>query len=441
MEDNVKHYTRYLFLLLLSMFAMTACGPEEEPTAPEEIVATELRLVGGNDSSPIEEEILRRFAEAHPDLKIVRERWGGWPGQYLNDDNPPDLMAIGTGEWLFEAIQEGLVADVTGVWEETELAANYPDSLRALTEQGGKQYFLPTGYGWYAIYYNREVFDQYAIQPPQTWDQLLSVADTLLANGVIPFALPNQDMWTASLWFDYLNLRLNGADFHQALLRGEIPYTDDRLQDVFFTWQFLIDQDYFTSDIGVNSSLDTIAAVIRGDREMPLTHEKAAMALASADMIDDLPVVFQNELDFFRFPTLNAEIPNGEIVVAGGFIVPDRAAHRLEAMTFLTFITSPVAQTIEAQFSGPEDSYVPVHVAAVDELPAEARQGLAIIEAAESTSSPYVWASPDEMRSAMNTRLQSWLRKARSGEGDVDELLSRLEEARLKALGQGAFGG
>lgn len=56
----------------------------------------------------------------------------------------------------------------------------------------------------------------------------MAICDTLLANGEIPLALAGQDTWLTLLWFDYLDLRLNGAAFHRASLQGQLPYNDSQ---------------------------------------------------------------------------------------------------------------------------------------------------------------------------------------------------------------------
>ncbi len=39
--------------------------------------------------------------------------------------------------------------------------------------------------------------------------------------------------WVASAWFDYFDIRLNGADFHRALLQGKHSFTDPKVVDIF----------------------------------------------------------------------------------------------------------------------------------------------------------------------------------------------------------------
>ena len=41
--------------------------------------------------------------------------------------------------------------------------------------------------------------------------------------------------WVASAWFDYLNIRINGAPFHRDLLAGKHRFDDPRCKKVFDT--------------------------------------------------------------------------------------------------------------------------------------------------------------------------------------------------------------
>lgn len=54
----------------------------------------------------------------------------------------------------------------------------FADGLQALSLHDGKQYYVPLAYGWAAIYYNKAIFAQYNLTPPQTWDEF-----TLLASA------------------------------------------------------------------------------------------------------------------------------------------------------------------------------------------------------------------------------------------------------------------
>ncbi len=97
----------------------------------------------------------------------------------------------------------------------------------------GKQYFLPNSYYWWAVYYRRSIFERYGLQPPETWNDFRTVCSKLKQNGVSPITIGTKYRWTAAGWFDYLNMRVNGPDFHINLMLGREKYDDPRVKKVF----------------------------------------------------------------------------------------------------------------------------------------------------------------------------------------------------------------
>ena len=69
--------------------------------------------------------------------------------------------------------------DISDVWQEQGWLESYPKGFVALSSVGDRQYFVPTSWYWWAIYYRPSIFEQYGITPPQTWDELLAACDTL----------------------------------------------------------------------------------------------------------------------------------------------------------------------------------------------------------------------------------------------------------------------
>ncbi|MBV7334606.1 extracellular solute-binding protein [Chloroflexi bacterium TSY] len=441
-KDGTKPFWQPILVLTLLALLLTACwgSDDEEPVVSSTESKTELRYISFGNNDQVEKELLRQFEEAQPTLDIKAAPLNSWPQAYLRDEEPPDIMAIPMGSWLFIGLDEGLLADLSDVMEQTEAAEGYQGAIQELTMRGGRQYFLSAGYSWNALYYNREVFNELGIEPPQSWDELIVVADTLLANGVIPFVMPWSDEWLASLWFDYLDIRLNGPVFHRQLIQGEITFTDERLFTVFETWQTLIDKGYFTTDIGIDGDLDSLLALIRGDKDDPLTREKAAMALLPSTSITDLPDIFASELTFFRFPVFNSDIPLGEVVGAIGYLVPANAPNRLEAMTFIAHMLQPETAATFAQFQGSNATFVPAtDKVDFDLLSIEAQQGLMLLERAEDVTQRYVWAAPTDVRISMTQAIGRFLRNATREPVDINDLLAKLEEDRLKALEKGAY--
>ena len=61
------------------------------------------------------------------------------------------------------------------------------------------------------------------------------------ADGIeTPLAAANDGSWPQMGMFDMLNLRINGYDFHVSLMGGQESWTDDRVKQVFTTWEELL---------------------------------------------------------------------------------------------------------------------------------------------------------------------------------------------------------
>src|SRR5699024_6803913 len=103
------------------------------------------------------------------------------------------------------------------------------------------QIFVPTNYYWWSVFYKKSAFDSWGVEVPKTWPDFLSLCEELKGKGVNPLANGiGSTPWMASGWFDYLNLRINGAQYHRDLLAGEHKFTDDEVVAVLEEYKKLI---------------------------------------------------------------------------------------------------------------------------------------------------------------------------------------------------------
>ena len=367
-----------------------------------------------------EQLLLEQFEALHPGVILSASAYSDSPLSYLRADTPPDVLVMWSGGWLADGIREELLTDLTDVSVPIEADMPYETQLQEQAQRDGGRYLAPIGYHWRGIYYNVELFDELGLTPPQTWAELQTIADTLQSNGVVPFALPAGNPWTASVWFDYLNMRLNGPEFHQSLIRGEVAYSDERVRNVFQTWLGLLEAGYFTSDLGISDGFSSAAALVRGDGDTALTQEKAAMTLLAPFDFEDLPALFQGELGVFPFPPMDPALPRGEVINAMGYAVPAGAANRPQALEFVRYITSSEAQVDITQLMSGEANFVPVDTTNLNDLPASVQQGLAVIEQADVVVLPSFWASPPSMTGPLINEMERFLRDARRGSANVD---------------------
>ena len=125
--------------------------------------------------------------------------------------------------------------------------------------------------------------------PPATWEEFVRICDMLLANGETPMSLAGQNPFVSSLWFDYLNMRMNGPEFHRDLVAGRVNYSDERVARVWELWISLLDRGYFNETPSSTTDLGSMTALVRGDAENSLNSQKAVMALAPQFSVGELP--------------------------------------------------------------------------------------------------------------------------------------------------------
>ena len=88
----------------------------------------------------------------------------------------------------------------------------------ASTGDDGKKYFVPNyNYPW-AIFYRKSLFQAKGYQVPTTCDDFKTLCAQMKKDGLIPIAFGDKDGWPAMGTFDYLNMRLNGYQFHVDLM-------------------------------------------------------------------------------------------------------------------------------------------------------------------------------------------------------------------------------
>jgi raffinose/stachyose/melibiose transport system substrate-binding protein len=94
-------------------------------------------------------------------------------------------------------------------------------------KKDSKVYGVPLEMSTFQIYYNKDIFAKYQLQPPTTWDQMISNAKTLQANKLTPFAVAGKDTWLLPLYDDtFAATRYGGPAFEKKILAGQAKFTD-----------------------------------------------------------------------------------------------------------------------------------------------------------------------------------------------------------------------
>ena len=245
---------------------------------------------------------------------------------------PDDVMAWFAGYRMRAFAGRGAVGDISDVW--TNLDGMSEGFKSASSGLDGNQYFVPLYYYPWAIHYRKSVFEENGYEIPTTWDELLALAEQMQADGITPFAAANDGKWPQMGMFDMLNLRINGYDFHVALMGGQESWDDPRVKEVFTAWEQLL--PYYQPD--ANGRTWQEAATSLGNGE-------AGMYLLGTFVVDNFDPETQadiiEDIDFFAFPEINPE--HGQDAVEApidGFMMAANPANEAGAKALLECLGS-----------------------------------------------------------------------------------------------------
>jgi multiple sugar transport system substrate-binding protein len=259
---------------------------------------------------------------------------------------PEDIVKWFTGERLRFPARNGLLTPIDDVWQ--TIAANYTDGM-AKASQGddGKKYAVPiVSYPW-VVLYRKSFFQEKGYTVPKTWDEFVTLAKKIQADGLIPLAFADKDGWPAQGTFDILNMRLNGYKFHADLLAGKEKWTDPKVQAVFQKWAELLP---YTQPDPLGRTWQEGAQT--------WANNKAAMYFLGTFASQQVPPENLADVDFFPFPTLGTQYDSemGIDAPVDAWILSKAPKNLPAAEAMLTCFATPEAQLA---FLGEDHSQIP----------------------------------------------------------------------------------
>lgn len=273
-------------------------------------------LSGGIDSMII------KFNDINPTCKI---RATGFDHEsykismkvMLSSGNPPDIFSYWAGARTASLVEKNYLFPMNDIWEKDNIQSKFPPSIVKACTYNNDIYILPVTQHYVAFFYNKKIFNNLQINPPQNWNQFLSICKKLKQNDIPPIALGSNSKWPAQFWFDYLLLRTAGQEYREKLMNSKASYNDKEVLNCFDMWSNLLNKEYFNSNPERYEWSDAAKMV---------ADEKAGMTL----MGTWLTGYFDNQLqkkqeidyDYFSFPIVDSNIPQSALGPIDAILLP-----------------------------------------------------------------------------------------------------------------------
>ncbi len=357
MKSKLRSYLALSAAMLLTIATLAGCGGEKtgntdstgnsEGTAPQTATSTpaaekvELKFLHYQvEAVDAFQKVIDDFTEQNPNITI-------------------SMDAIPTKDWstvLSMRIAGGDTLDILGVHPVPDIKKTYPvvinnDILMDLTDQpalenygdvfsndvkiDGKVYMIPLSVNPYGIFYNKDLFVQLNLSVPKTWEEFMSVCETIKEAGTTPMGLGAKDGWPVEMLEiglspTILGVKYPNGDFYQKAFDGETGYDDPAYLEIFTKFQEM--SKYFNDNpLGV------------GYNEAPALFVSGKVAMlpdlaSSAPMISDAKPDF--EVGMFAMPGSDTVAPS-DIPVKMGLCmaVAEKSQHKEESLKFIEYLS------------------------------------------------------------------------------------------------------
>jgi len=202
--------------------------------------------------------------------------------------------------------------------------------LGATNRADGGIYGVPFAIQVIPVLYNVDLFEELGLEEPQTWDELIAVAEDLQEAGYYAFANGSSEPWTLETLFGGVAPAFyGGTDFFDELVAGETDFSDPRFIEALE--RILALRPYLAPNHqGVNYS----------DMQTSFAFGMAGMLVGGSYELGTMANL-NPELRVGSFPFPNDEGPGPvSVYVDGSYGISANSPHQDEALRFIEFLAT-----------------------------------------------------------------------------------------------------
>lgn len=251
---------------------LSGCSASDATSCQNTITKTDATQVSVWAWYPEFESVVDEFNTTHDDVQVCWTNAGAGSTEYTKfstavqaGSGAPDVVMLET-QVVPSYIAQGALVNLSEQGADS-VRDNYPEGAWADVSRDGAAYAIPVDGGPVAMMYRKDIFDQYGITVPTTWEDYAAAAQQL------------RDAGSTALMTDFPG---NGAAYQQALFAqaGSTPYTLNGATDITIAlndpastkvmtyWHDLVSkklvgtEDAFTTDYYTHLMDGTYATVI-----------------------------------------------------------------------------------------------------------------------------------------------------------------------------------
>jgi multiple sugar transport system substrate-binding protein len=308
-----------LVLLLLGGFNMTVMARGRQDTVAKDLVFI-------NDNPPFEQQnaamgawINNRIGigfvpESYPDLTTYQTTLRQ---SLLSPNTAPDFFKWWSNFRLKPLVDEGLLEDVSDIWQEGFESGVWKEDAAAEVTFNGRQYALPYHYSHWGMIYNKKIFEELNLSIPKTWDEFIRLCRRIEQSGRTPISMTLEGRWQSTLLWSEVIMKTD-ADLYLGLVDGTVNFSDPAALKAMEKWIEVI--QFFPRDLTL-PWMETYPNVLAGEYAMIFLGDWLFTSLESigADMDKDI--------GWFPIPSITPK-GNGFVLEISPMAIPKNSPNK-----------------------------------------------------------------------------------------------------------------
>ncbi len=251
-----------LLSVLSILVGSTACGSQETAgiggaSVPASSAAPDIKSISiwhiwtsDTDSNKVSfEAAAESFAAVNPDIKleveaIETEIYKSKIRLAIATNEAPDVFFSWGGGFSKPFVDSGKVLDVYS-YLDADTKSRLMESALGSQTYDGKIYGLPFMVSVICLFANREMFEQYEIKLPETYEDLLAAVRSFRVEGITPATVAEIELWPGMLWYNALALRTAGLETSMAALEKRATFDQPAFTEAADKLDELVDAGMF----------------------------------------------------------------------------------------------------------------------------------------------------------------------------------------------------
>lgn len=307
-----------VFLAIAMAMVLSTVGPATAEPPPEVVTMAVPFALGSGQGDVLRAELDGYLAHRGFVVELMSYAGNDELFDMVQGADPPDMIISAQPGTIRELA--GSLVDLTGFINPVVLRRDFSDYLVDSVTVDGAVLGGPVKADLKTlVWYRPGTFEQWGYQIPQTWDELIALSDTMVADGHTPWCNFLESGfatgWLGTDWIEDLLLGSEGPQVYDQWVEHEILFQDPRVEEAFERFFWTMDTPGYVWLRPLMTSVSFVENVIPLAFDDCLMHRQGSFF---AFFIDGFGFD-RAEFSTFRFPSVATEF-NDSALGGGNYV-------------------------------------------------------------------------------------------------------------------------